>query len=90
MSHDFKNLLEPSTVIEPDAKPMRAPPVSRKKLAQEEEDARWAEYGRAVFLHLSQRPRLEQVINRAMLQPGASFKSVAAYIRVYLTTGAMP
>ena len=75
MAYDFDWLLKP-------------PPKSvRTVLTKEEEDARWAEYGRGVYDNLIAFGGLERMLARAGI---ASALSLARALRVYLTTGTMP
>jgi hypothetical protein len=81
MPFDFNELLTP------------APFKERKRMAEEEAEARWAEYGRTVHDHMLRSDMIETVIRRVLLRVGYiphEVPEIAAAIRAYLTTGALP
>lgn len=60
------------------------------RLTREVADAVWADWGRTVYQNLHQEGAIETIFNRTALQPGATTKTMANAIRVYLLTGALP
>lgn len=77
---DFSTLLDLSTLA----------PAERKRLGGQEEDARWAEYGRAVYAHLMAEGKIETAITRVGLKQNVTVKDIARAVRAYLLTGALP